>query len=313
MPKGYFTQGLTVLFTDKPSTDQIKEALGDEFGRVAPRVAGDKPHFGGAGVTVSFRPEVNGVIDIDVFEAPWPDSMGDPKADSALFGAWGMGFFGPFTYPGNLERALQHDYIWQAASLSLSHRVCVRIRASYVFGAGPQARIIPDAYDAVAELMLMTNVARCLLRLPGATAYFCPGGEVVLDAATLDAALQNAVIHHVLPLDVWSNARLFKIDDDWSLMDVVGNGQLDCVDLEVAYRPAELDGNQVMNFLRNVTSHLVQNGPVFKHGETVNGPGGDYQIYSFRESVVLPPRHVLFFELTNSKTPNDLLSRPVSR
>ncbi|MDJ0847938.1 MAG: hypothetical protein QNK04_06055 [Myxococcota bacterium] len=38
--------------------------------------------------------------------------MGDPQREPLLMGAWSMGHFGPFAYPGGLERAAQQCWGW---------------------------------------------------------------------------------------------------------------------------------------------------------------------------------------------------------
>jgi hypothetical protein len=72
-----------------PDIREVDGAL-DAFDVVG-RVAGcEAPEFGGDGITVAYRPEVNGYVTVDVWPHPWPDDMGDPKGQPTLFGAWTM-------------------------------------------------------------------------------------------------------------------------------------------------------------------------------------------------------------------------------
>ena len=66
---------------------------------------------------------------MDVLESLWPDSMGDPKEDVDLFGAWSMGAFGPLAFPGNLKRAAEQAVAFEGAAAAVSaHRAFVRLR-----------------------------------------------------------------------------------------------------------------------------------------------------------------------------------------
>jgi hypothetical protein len=47
---------------------------------------------------------------IDTVDRPWPDDMGDPKENAEVFAAWSMGHFGPYTYPGGLQRLMGQGY-----------------------------------------------------------------------------------------------------------------------------------------------------------------------------------------------------------
>jgi len=206
--------------------------------------AATTPHFGGEGVHLRFLPEVNGVIDVDILPSPWPDSMGSPTADMDLFGAWTMGAYGPFTFSGNLERAAQHPYEWNDAPKAASaHTSIVRVRSSYAVGADPDALVIPESYDSKSELMMVTQIARSLLDLPHALAYFNPNGEMLLNKTRLQALLDEASAQKLLPLAAWTNARVFRVDANWTMMDVVGNGQIDLPDLEVLYPAKDVRGS----------------------------------------------------------------------
>src|SRR6185295_3640231 len=108
------------------------------------------------------------------------DHMGDNEKEVELFAAWSMGFMGPHTWPGALERAKHfaratgQEFVAEAAEV---HRAFLRIRSSFILGKGDDAKILPDEYDAIGELEFVNDVALALAGIEGAMCYFNPGGE----------------------------------------------------------------------------------------------------------------------------------------
>lgn len=123
MPFGFVVQGTSVLFRTPPSSGAIARAL-REWQPTTDFVPGSELDRW----FVPFRPEVNGLVRVDVFDAPWPDGLGSPSAEPEIFASWGAGAFGPFAYPGGLSRALAvpsgderaHEHV-------AAHRSVVRI------------------------------------------------------------------------------------------------------------------------------------------------------------------------------------------
>jgi len=96
------------------------------------------------------------------------------------FGAWSMGHFGPLAFPGGLARARQHVWLWEAGrTVPEGHRGFIRIRMSYVFGTGQDARVLPENYQPLAEMMFLSRVVRALLNMSSVLCYFNPNGEVL--------------------------------------------------------------------------------------------------------------------------------------
>jgi hypothetical protein len=224
MPKGMFTQTICVLL-DRPATlDDIERALTGYD--IRKRIdESESWAFGGPSVIVAWDPEANGLVAVDTVDKPWPDHMGDPKRDPTVFGAWSMGHFGPFAYPGGLQRAAQQCWSWAGGrSITDRHTAFIRVRSRYAFGADDDDPIMPANYDALPELEFVTKLGSALLDLPGALCYFNPNGEVLRDRDGLRESLNDAWTHDLHPLDAWCNIRLFNVDAEWSLMDTVGNG-----------------------------------------------------------------------------------------
>jgi hypothetical protein len=294
MPKGMFTQGICVLLEKPPSLDEIESLLSD-FDILRRVEASTEWVFGGPTVIVGFRPEVNGLVSVDVVNKCWPDHMGDPKTETMLFGAWSMGHFGPFAYPGGLQRATQQCWAWERGkSVADGHKAFVRIRSSYAFGAQDDDPIMPADYEAYRELEFVTKVASALLELPGSLCYFNPNGEVLRDQDGLRECLNFGWSNELPPFDAWMNIRLFNVNAEWSFMDTVGGGQLDIPDAEASFHAQSFDFGEVDNFLRNVSLYLLNNGEIIEDGDTMDGPGEiRWHSRQYENGVCDPPRRVL--------------------
>ena len=294
MPKGFFTQGLCILLEKAVSIEQIEAALAD-FEIVGREDANDTWAFRGDSVTVAYRPECQGHVLVDVVDQPWPDHMGDPKDEPQIFGAWSMGYFGPFAYPGGMERAGAQCWHWdEGRATAARHEAFIRIRSTYVIGAEDDSPVLPEDYAAYPELEFLLQVTGSLIRLSEALCYFNPNGEMLLSQTGLAEAIQFAQENNVPPLDVWTNVRVNVLSEDWSAMDTVGCAQLDIPDSEAFFRVEVYDFGEVASFLRTVTLYLLNNGDVFEDGDTMDGPGEiRWQVYHEGESVNDPPRDVL--------------------
>lgn len=288
---------MAILFQSRPSLGAIERALGG-FPIVNRWQSSDDWVFRGPGFTVAFRPEVNGFLSVDVVGRPWPDSMGDPKTASTLFGAWALGHFGPFAYPGNLERAAQQAWHWpEARDTATRHGAFVRVRSSYVFGVGKDAPVLPPDYEPLPELLEVTGVARALLDVEGALAYFSPNGECLCRKDHLDHALALHAAGGAMPQNVWANVRLVRIEGHapWVVMDTVGMSQLDVLDQEACCDGDAYDLSAVAGFLRDAADYVFEHGEVVKNGDTMDGPGNlRWHGVTFEAGLIpQPPRRVL--------------------
>ena len=298
MPKGMFTQCACVLL-EQPVALEVVEAELSEF---SIRGRSDDPNpqedawvFGGPSVTIAFDAERNGMVVVDVVDRVWPDQMGDADTEVMIFGGWSMGHFGPATYPGGLERAGLQSWSWdEAADTAARHTGFIRIRSSYALGVADDDPIMPADYEPLTDLEFVTKLATSLLNVPGALCYFNPNGEVLLDEDELRENLNHAWANDLPPLNVWSNIRLFNVNEDWVMMDTVGNSQLDVPDIEACCVGEAYDLGEIDNFLRNATDYVMKNGEIINDGDTMDGPGDVvWQAHTFENGLTDPPRKVL--------------------
>jgi hypothetical protein len=252
--------------------------------------------FSGPAVIVPYLPEINGLVSVDVVNQPWPDAMGSPKDDPITFAAWGMGHFGPFTFPGGLTRARQQSWAWQEGALiSQSHLGFIRVRSSYVFGCPKDALCLPVNYDPTREILFLTRLTKALFEIKTVIGYFNPNGEVLECHSGFTDLWKQCIEQNLVPLPLWSNIRLYNLNSEFGFMDTVGNSQLDIRDVEAIFPRAKYSQRDVGRYLRNVSLYLLQVGRDLCSGESIDGPVEDnlsWVIESLEEGLVQPPRRV---------------------
>lgn len=282
-----------VLFTRAPSIEEIETALEPLRCPILRRHTEPGWLSGGTELLVPFGDDPEGHVHVDVVESPWPDTMGDPKEDPPLFAAWSMGAFGPLVFPKNLERAVKQAVAFRDAGEAVAkHRAFVRLRTSYLVGAGEDSPIMPENWSALAEIDAMLQVVAPILGIEGACAYFDPNAEVILPHDGVRALLESDEREGSTPLELFTHVRLFNIDSQWSLMDTVGLDRFLLPDVEVLLT-RDVDPNLVAGFLRNVSAYLLANGPVIEDGHTTEGPFGVLHVHARERSLTEPPRRVL--------------------
>lgn len=298
MPKGFFSQCFCLLTNSTITIDDLRQHLSPySFELVGERDTFPNWQLSGPSLLYQYRPEVNGSVSLDVVDQPWPDSMGDPKADPMTFAAWSMGHFGPFNFPGSLSRACQHCWVQpEAKHLAESHNGFIRLRISYVVGADDSALVLPTDYDPLAELMFLSDLAMTLMEMPSVLGYFNPNGEVLRTYHGFVSEWNHFQQHDTVPLPLWTNVRFFTLTDQILLMDTVGNRQLDVDDLQAIAPGASFKPSQIDAYLRNVASYLLESKPNLKTCEAIDGPNETnltWRIDNMEEAGTAPPRAVI--------------------
>jgi hypothetical protein len=314
MPKGIFTQGVALLLSRAVTLDEIEPLLAD-FKILRRTEASKSKEIAGPGLTISFRPEANGVAVIDLQNERWPDHMGDPKDEPMLFAAWTMGHYAPYTFPGNLDRAVQQAWTWKEAGAAVAeHQAYIRIKVTYVGRAKPNSPVLPSDYQAEPELQFLVRVATALAAHPAVVAYFNPAGEVLRTPAALSEELAYHQQENLPSLGLWSNARVFNPNNGWLFMDTIGMEQLDIPDQEACFRKDSYDLNEVGGMLRNICLYRMQRGDVFKTGNTMDGAGGvRWRVFHVEESLAPRPRQVLRWFPEDGETPPMGMQPPLPR
>jgi hypothetical protein len=290
-----------VLFSDPIGLEDLQSLLRDcPISRRIPQGS----HWALAGPTliIDYLPGVNGRVSLDIVPCPWPDAV-DP--DPQVFTAWTMGCFGPFAYPENLSRALQHSAGFpEAAGMVERHRCFVRLRSSYLFGAAAGTPALPAAYDPAAELTFLTSLSLRLLEHPAALCYFNPNGEVLFPAHQMREIEAHYAGRKLPLLELWTQVRTFPIQEGWVLMDTVGMQQLDREDLEVVFDCNRFEPQEMSRFLRNVALFTSSRGPIVRPGHGLDGPAHTvFVAQPPQPSLLDPPRTTMRFLAQGSAPP----------
>ena len=92
------------------------------------------------------------------------------------------------------------------------------------------------------------------------------------------------------------NIRYFQVNDKFSLMDTVGNGQLDVMDIEVVFPKEKYNPGEIDDYLRNVTHYLLGLGREMESDEEIDGPSENdlnWITEVIEQGACPPPRRLL--------------------
>jgi hypothetical protein len=316
MAKGLFTQGMCILMRKPVSIDQVQARLSafELVGRHESPEDEESPET----LVLNYRAEAGGHLLVTPSSIGWPDDMGDPDESPERFIAWSLGQYGPLAFPGCLQRAGEQSWGWEEGAEAIKeHTAHVRLLISYVLG-GDEAEcddddipLVPDDYDAINEMTFLMRAVSAVLEMPEAICYFNPGGEVLRDEGTLRRGLNYAWSHELPPLDVWTNVRLFKATESWSLMDTVGNGQFDLPDLEAVYDSSRYEPADVEKFLRSASLYMLNSEMDVDEGDTADGPSNTvWKAIECDEALSDPPRPTIrWIPEDGLQPPEELLER----
>lgn len=288
-----FTQCACILFDEIPALDDLHKTLEGW------PVAGQQEQAPGEDGWIACGPAVvvelrsGAAVIADVVDRPFPD---DPRAVAqapALDAAWRQGTFGPTARPGALARAREQAWTWaEGAGAADLHRGFVRLRTIVDLKDGE----LPEDHDPVHELTTLTEMAGDVLRLRGATALFMPGGETLRSREQVDSMLRRKTGLGPPPIELWLNLRAAGLGADgdlrWTLVDVVGMGQLRLPDAEAAFVEGQEQAEAVAPLLRNACLHLLS-GKDIPDGSTADDAHGRRWRASSAQSLLLPSRPVV--------------------
>jgi hypothetical protein len=302
--RGFFTQSLCLLLDRTPTLDEVARLLDDgDFDVVGrfPDVVFDPTSWirGGPTLTVAYRPEVNGLAVVDILPTTWPDGMGSPQKEPALFGAWALGHFGPSAYPEAFHRAVEHAYAFpEMRAAARKHTAFLRLRTSYVLGAGKDAPVLPAPYNPLDELRFLTEIQAALARLPGCLGGFNPNGEMLFPGPAIDETLDRDVRGEALPVDLFGNVRKFDVGEvagrRFCILDTVGMTQVGVLDHEVVLPLDHPSLVHVPGLLYSMAAYDLDHGGVLGAGDTATDASGvGWRMIEKGEAIVEPPRTIL--------------------
>ena len=305
--KGLFTQGVVVLFNRQLKLGDITPLLA-EF-RVLKTVEEATPMSGPA-VVIEFDKESSGMAIVDLTNDEWPDTMGSSQENADIIAAWSMGHYGPFAHSGGLTRATDNATHWEQASDELARQMAfARIKITYSLGCESADPIVQEKCDPRGELDYLISIVQALLKHPSAIGYFNPNGEVLMNTQQLQESLTYHREQQLAPLEVWSKIRAYHIDESWTLMDCVGNEQLDLPDHETGFNRHEISMDEMAAFVRNATMHMLTDpDDVIRDGDTSHGPGDmPWEGYRATDPLSDPPRRVIRWLPANAKELPEML------
>jgi hypothetical protein len=244
---------------------------------------------------------------VDVVGRPWPD---DPRAAAevpAIAAGWRSGFLGPSSAPGALARAKQQSWAWQeGVAAAESHRALVRLRT--VIDLEGDGRELPKGHDPIHELTTLTELGAAILRLPGATGLFFPGGEALRSREQVDALLRRKTGLGPPPIELWLNTRGIGLgqegDASWVLVDVVGMRQVRVPDQEAIFAEGREDPEAVAELIRSACLRLIA-GQGIPEGSTADDGRGRRWKVSAATGILAPNRPVLRWLPEAGPTPSE--------
>lgn len=306
--KGFFTQGIAVLLDKPVSLTGLKNLLPVEY---RPEIM-DEDENGevnrkNIAVVLPDLPEA--LVILDVFDKPWPDHMGSPDTEPDLFSAWGMGYYGPFTFPGSFERAVHFaktDH--QSVEFAKNHNAFIRVKTTYPRNNDTDP-IVPQNYNPIKELMALTAFLQKLLDHLPASIYFNPAGELLLSKQQVDGIMDFCNKENTYHLSLWTNSRLYNWDDDFMFMDSVGNEQFDLPDIEVIIpKEGEYDLTNVSNFINDISMHSIDSFINLEDEEMFEAfDGTKWEILSSEKSLTDPPRNTIRLYPEGIDVPSSLI------
>jgi hypothetical protein len=301
-----FVETMVLLLRSAPTLKEVQAVL-DEFTINKVRSDGiDTWEHCGPALFLEYREDYFGQFVVDIIDRPWPDQLDYDKPDSKLYKAWLEGCFGISTCPGALERAAEQSWIWPEGREAVKEaKAFIRIRTTFVLDRDEEFEDddwIPCDYYPPEELMEIHPVVMALFKLPQAICYFNPQGEVLRDRESFEETDKLFDDNDLPALELWSNARMFQINQEWTMLDLVGNSQIDAPDLEAIYFTSDYSPTDVEQLLR-VTTMIFLEDPEFKADMIEDENGVNWKLFYDLDSICDPPRQVIRMIPDDSRHP----------
>ena len=94
-------------------------------------------------------------------------------------------------------------------------------------------------------------------------------------------------------MELWSNVRLVRFDDQWTMMDTVGNSQVQVPDFEAVFFTEAYSPSEVEQFLRIATMYFLEDAE-FESREGLKDENGVNWKFSIQlDSLCDPPRQII--------------------
>jgi len=213
---------------------------------------------------------------VDAWDHSWPDNANGKNLSTAELE---LG-----TERGGLQRSLDQCWVWDTvAEVVGRHQAVIRVRLE-ISGSVP---LTPSA--ASKNLVRVIRETISGRGLPNVLAYFQPAGEVLLPPHVVAEILEHATIAQIPPLDLWSNIRISWLTDHWSLVETVGNIQLDLPDAEIYFEHARQEANDVAALARAVSLRMLTEASAPSIGQSFAAHDGSMFIVVKPTENLLPP------------------------
>lgn len=270
-----FTQSAYALTQAALTLDELETALAafEQIDTLEPAA-----HWAGGGEGVVIRgAHANMRITIDIVDSPFVDDLVGTD-DAMLQAVWQAGGLGPDVANHSLSSAGKQSWLWPMAGAAVrAHNSFVRFRVSWLSDDG---EVVEDPGDRnpIEELTFLTLAVAAVLAVEEkVVCYFNPNGESLRSIEFVHAALAHHGETGEVPVDVWCNLGLERLDGDRVRMRSVGMRQLDLPEVAAEFKEGSVALETVDGFLRDVLAYLVVAGDVIEDGHTVDGPEGDWQ------------------------------------
>ena len=269
MAKGLFTQSLCLLLRSLPDAALIENCLGTPLAPAPPDPCWTSPAQ--SWWLAAEELGSNGKVAVDLLAGAWPDECGD-QDQADLFQAWCLGYLGPLTFPGGLQRAAR-----ERPPEEVQHSGVLHLKSSFVLGADDEASALPDGYDPQLELAFLHGLLKSLTDLPQVVAYYNPSAEVLWPHPNWNSL-------DGLPL--WIGTHTFATDRS-QIVTTVGMEQLDLLDHQIEADSEQLTLAQLTDFVRQQAAAQLARGCPSPQGLKVEALGCTWQA---REDESVGPR-----------------------